>query len=227
MPLPGHRLPSRWFVRPAVLAAAAFLLLLAATGALGLWYWYERQAASHGAEHSGQVIEALDLVRMHVAGLESEKRRYLLTRDPSYLEPYGISDESVRGEIQSLQTLVADDPLQSLRAAHLALIVASKLRPMNELLATANTSGMEAALTLLRGTDEIQSQIDQMLDVEGFQLTRWQVRLDALQRGTIWFVAAAVGIAIIFAGAAFRPRPDRSEAATQGDRGEHPSLRRS
>ena len=135
--------------------------------------------------------------------MESEKRRYSLTRDPSYLEPYGISDESVRGEIQSLQTLVADDPLQSLRAAHLALIVASKLRPMNELLATANTSGMEAALTLLRGMDEIQSQIDQMLDVEGFQLTRWQVRLDALQQGTIWFVAAAVGIAIIFAGAAF------------------------
>ena len=129
MPLPGHRLPSRWFVRPVVLAVAAFLLLLAATGALGLWYWYERQAASRGAEHSGQVIEALDLVRMHVAGLESEKRRYLLTRDPTYLEPYGISDESVRGEIESLQTLVADDPLQSLRAAHLALDRCVKAAP--------------------------------------------------------------------------------------------------
>jgi PAS domain S-box-containing protein len=203
MPLPGHRLPSRWFVRPVVLAAAAFLLLLAATGALGVWYWYERQAASRGAEHSGQVIEALDLARMHVAGLEAEKRRYLLTRDPTYLEPYGISDQSVRGEIEALQTLVANDPLQSLRAAHLALVVASKLRPMDELLATAKASGVDAALALLRGMDEIQSQIDQMLDVEGFQLTRWQVRLDTLQQGTIWFVATAVGIAVIFAGAAF------------------------
>jgi PAS domain S-box-containing protein len=203
MPLPGHRLPLRWLVRPMVLAAAAFLLLLAATGALGLWYWYERQAASRGVEHSGQVIEALDLLRMHVAGLETEKRRYLLTREPTYLEPYGISDQSVRGEIEALQTLVANDPLQSLRAAHLTFVVASKLRPMDELLEKAKASGVDAALALLRGMDEIKSQIDQMLDVEGFQLTRWQVRLDALQQGTIWFVATAVGIAIIFAGAAF------------------------
>ena len=109
----------------------------------------------------------------------------------------------MRGEVEALQTLVADDPLQSLRASHLALVVASKLRPMDELLEKANASGVEAALTLLRGMDEIQTQIDQMLDVEGFQLARWQVRLDALQKSTIWFVVTAVGVAIVFAGAAF------------------------
>jgi hypothetical protein len=53
-PRVGLCVPRCWRSRPSS--------LLAATGALGLWYWYERQAASRGAEHSGQVIEALDLV---------------------------------------------------------------------------------------------------------------------------------------------------------------------
>jgi PAS domain S-box-containing protein len=109
----------------------------------------------------------------------------------------------VRGEIEALQTLVADDPAQSLRAEHLALVAATKLRPMDELLEKANSLGVEAALALLRGTDEIRLQIGQMLDVEKFQLARWQARLDALQQSTIWRIAAAVGIAVIFAGGAF------------------------
>jgi PAS domain S-box-containing protein len=203
MSLPGYRLPSRWFLRPLLLAAVAFLTLLAATGALGIRYWHERQAASQGVEYSRQVIETLDRVRAHITDLETEERGYLLTRDPTYLGPYAVSNESVRGEIEALQTLVADDPVQSLRAEHLALVAATKLRPMDELLEKANTLGVEAALALLRGTDEIRLQIDQMQDVERFQLARWQARLDALQQSTIWRIAAAVGIAIIFAGGAF------------------------
>jgi PAS domain S-box-containing protein len=203
MSLPGYRLPSRWFLRPLLLAAVAFLTLLAATGALGIRYWHERQTASQGAEHSRQVIETLDQVRAHVTDLETEERRYLLTRDPTYLGPYAVSNESVRGEIEALQTLVADDPVQSLRAEHLALVAATKLRPMDELLEKANTLGVEAALALLRGMDEIRLQIDQMLDVERFQLARSQARLDALQQSTIWRIAVAVCIAVIFAGGAF------------------------
>jgi PAS domain S-box-containing protein len=203
MSLTGSRLPSRWFVRPVLLATAAFLMLLVAIGALGIRYWHERQAASQGVEHSGQVIDALDRVRAHISDIETEKRSYLLTRDPTLLGPYSASDESVRGEIEALQALVSDDQLQSLRAAHLALIVAAKLRPLDELLDTANTAGMDAALALLRGMDEIQVQIDQMLDVERFLLARWQARVDALQQSTIWLIAAAVVVAIIFAAGAF------------------------
>src|SRR5262245_20842306 len=71
MSLPGHRLPSRWLLRPMLLATAAFLMLLAATGALGIRYWHERQAASQGAEHSRQVIETLDQVQVHLTDLQA------------------------------------------------------------------------------------------------------------------------------------------------------------
>jgi PAS domain S-box-containing protein len=202
MLLAGSRLPSRWLVRPVILGIAAFLTLLAATGFLGMHYWHERQAASRSVEHSRQIIDTLERVRASVTDLETETRSYLLTLDPTYLKPYGVSEDSVRREIEALQTLVADDPLQSLRAAHLALIVESKLREIDEILNTARTAGRDAALAILQSTDEIESQINQMLDIERFQLAHWQARIDALQQGTVWLIAVAVVIAIVFAGAA-------------------------
>ena len=203
MLLPGSRLPSRWFVRPVILGIAAFLMLLAAIGFLGIQDWHEWQAASRSVEHSRQVIETLDRVRAYIAELETEKRNYMLTLDPTYLNPYGASEEGARREIEALQNLVADDPLQSLRAAHLAPIVAAKLREVDEILNTARTSSLEAGLAIIRSMDEIRSQIDQMLDIERLLLAHWQARVDGLQQSTIWLIAAAVVIATIFAGAAF------------------------
>jgi PAS domain S-box-containing protein len=203
MLLPGSRLPSRWFVRPVILGIAAFLILLAATGFLGIQDWHEWQAASRSVAHSRQVIETLDRVRAYIAELETEKRNYMLTLDPAYLNPYGASEEGARQEIEALQNLVADDPLQSLRAAHLALVVAAKLREVDEILNTARTSSLEAGLAIIRSMDEIRSQIDQMLDIERLLLAHWQALVDGLQQSTIWLIAAAVVIATIFAGAAF------------------------
>jgi PAS domain S-box-containing protein len=186
-----------------ILGIAAFLMLLAATGFQGIQDWHEWQAANRSVGHSRQVIETLDRVRAYIAELETEKRRYTLTPDLTYLNPYGASEEGARREIEALQNLVADDPLQSLRAAHLAPIVAAKLREVNEILNTAGTSRLEAELAIIRSMDEIRSQIDQMLDIERLLLAHWQARVDGLQQSTIWLIAAAVVIATIFAGAAF------------------------
>ncbi len=202
MSLPAPRLSSRWFARPLILGVAVLLTLLAATGFLGLRYWHERQALSLSVEHSRQVIDTLDRLRGNIADLEAERRGYLLTLDPSYLKPYGVSDESVRRENEALQTLVADDPLQSLRAAHLALTVAAKLREMDDIVKTARTSGLDAALATIRNMDEIRSQIDQMVDHERFLLVDGEKRADALEQSKTWLIAAAVVIVTVFGGAA-------------------------
>ena len=152
MPLPARRLPSRWFARPLILAVALLLVLFAAGAYLGFRYWHDRQAANLAVEHSRQVIDVLDRLRANVADLEAERRGYLLTFDPAYLKPYGVSDESARREGEALQSLVADDPLQSLRAAHLALTVSAKLREMDDIVKTARTSGLDAALAITSPT---------------------------------------------------------------------------
>ena len=224
MSLRGSRLPSRWFVRPVILGIAAFLTLLAATGFLGVRYWHERQVASRAVEHSRQVIETLDRVRVCIADLETERRGYLLTLNPTYLNPYGASAEAVRREIDALQALVADDPLQSLRAGHLALVVAAKLQQMDEVLNTTRTSSLEAALAMLRSMDEIRSQIDQMLDIERFSLARSQTRRGRAARKHHRSDCLGSRHRDHFCLRSGRASPARSELAAGGHRREYTSL---
>lgn len=201
MSAPVPALSLRWFARPLILAVAVLVALFAATSLLGLQYWQERQAAHHFTEHSRQVLETLDRLRAIVAELETERRGYLMTLDPAYLKAYGVSDESVRRDAQALQILVADDPLQGLRAGHLALTVAATLREIDELLKSAGTSGL-AALAMIRSMDEIRSQIDQMVDHERFRLADREARAEAFERRWTWLIAGAVILVVALAGAA-------------------------
>jgi PAS domain S-box-containing protein len=202
MSLAARRLSSRWFAHPLILALALLLTLFAAGGFLGVRFWYARQAASLAVEHSRQVLDTLDRLRANVANLEAERRGYLLTLDPAYLKPYGVSDESVRREGEALQSLVADDPLQSLRAGHLTLTVSAKLREMDDIVKKARTSGLDAALASIANMDEIRSQIDQMVDHERFLLVNWLRRADELEQSRTWLIATAVVIVTVLAGAA-------------------------
>jgi len=201
MSVPVRALPLRWFARPLILAVAVLVTLFAATSFLGLQYWQERQAAHHFIEHSRQVLETLDRLRAIVAELETERRGYLMTLDPAYLKAYGVSDESVRREAQALQMLVADDPMQGLRAGHLALTVTATLREIDELLKTAGTSGL-AALAMIRSMDEIRSQIDQMVDHERFRLAGREARAEAFEQRWTWLIAGAVVLVVALAAAA-------------------------
>jgi PAS domain S-box-containing protein len=193
---------SAWFARPLILGVAVLLALLSTAGFLGFRYWHERQAANLSVEHGRQVLDTLDRLRADIADLDAERRGYLLTFDPAYIKAYGVSDGSVRREAEALQTLVADDPLQSLRAAHLALTVAARLREMDDIVRTAGTSGPDASLAIIRGMDEIRSQIDQMVDHERFLLANQLTRADALEQSKTWVIVAAVVIITVFAGAA-------------------------
>ena len=191
----------RWFARPLILAVAVLLALFAATGFLGLQYRHERQAANLSVERGRQVLETLDRLRAIIADVEGERRGYLLTLDPAYLKAYGVSDESVRREAQALQALVENDPLQNLRAGHLALTVSARLREIDDIVKTVRTPG-PAALAMIRSLDEIRSQIDQMVDHERLLLVDREARVDALERRKAWLIAAAIAVVAILAGTA-------------------------
>ena len=190
---------SRWFARPLALVVAVLLTVVAGTGFLGLRYWQERQAANLAHERSRQVLETLDRLKTIIADVEAQRRGYLLTLDPSYLKAYGVSDESVRRDAQALQALVAGDPLQNHRAGHLALTVAAKLREIDDIVKTAQTSSGPAALAMIRSLDEIRSQIDQMVDHERFLLVDQERRAEALEHRKAWLITTAVVIVAVLA----------------------------
>jgi PAS domain S-box-containing protein len=185
-----------------VLVIAVLLTVVVATGFLGLRYWQERQAANLAHERSRQVLETLDRLKTIIADVEAQRRGYLLTLDPSYLKAYGVSDESVRRDAQALQALVAGDPLQNHRAGHLAVTVAAKLREIDDIVKTAQTSSGPAALAMIRSLDEIRSQIDQMVDHERFLLVDQERRAEALEQRKAWLIATAIVIVAVLAGVA-------------------------
>jgi PAS domain S-box-containing protein len=200
--------------------------VVVATGFLGLRYWQERQAANLAHERSRQVLETLDRLKTIIADVEAQRRGYLLTLYPSYLKAYGVSDESVRRDAQALQALVAGDPLQNHRAGHLAVTVAAKLREIDDIVKTAQTSSGPAALAMIRSLDEIRSQIDQMVDHERFLLVDQERRAEALEQRKAWLIATAIVIVAVLAGVAlalarleaFRRRKAIAENVTlQGD----------
>ncbi|HLG82635.1 MAG TPA: ATP-binding protein [Bradyrhizobium sp.] len=185
-----------------MLAAAVLLVLLAATGFFGFRAWQEQQALDLAREHGRQVVDTLDRLKTIITDLEGERRGYLLTLDPTYLKAYGVSDDNVRREAQALQALVANDPLQSLRAAHLALIVSAKLREIDDMVKQAAGASGLAAIAMVRAMDEIRIQLDLMVDQERFQLVDRERRADALERRKAWLITAAVVIIAAFAATA-------------------------
>ena len=193
------RQSSRWFVRPLALVVAVLLTVVAGTGFLGFRYLQERQAANLAHERSRQVLETLDRLKTIIADVEAQRRGYLLTLDPSYLKAYGVADESVRRDAQALQALVAGDPLQNHRAGHLALTVAAKLREIDDIVKTAQTSSGPAALAMIRSLDEIRSQIDQIVDHERFLLVDQERRAEALEHRKAWLITTAIVIVAVLA----------------------------
>jgi PAS domain S-box-containing protein len=218
MLVPAAGLSSGWFARSLVPRILVLLLLCATIGFFGLRYWHERQAAGLAVEHRRQVLDTLDRLRANIADLEAERRGYLLTFDSEYSKPYTVSGISARREAEALQALVADDPLQSLRAAHLAIIVSAKVQEMGHVVETARTSRLDAALAMIRSMDEIRSQINQMVDHERFLLVSDQMRAEALDQRQSWVVVAVIVAVTVLAGAALalaRVEARRRRTATE------------
>jgi PAS domain S-box-containing protein len=208
----------RWFARPLILEIAAVLTLSIATGFLGLQNWRDRQAVNLSLEHGRQVIDRLDRLRTIIVDLEAERHGYLLTLDPTYLKAYGVSDESVRREAAALRALVADDPLQSFRVGHLALIVSAKLREIDDIVKTAARLSGQAAQAMIRGMDDIRLQIDLLQDVERLQLVVGEKRAGELEQRRMLLTIAAGVIVVVLAGTALaraRREAKRRRKATE------------
>jgi PAS domain S-box-containing protein len=196
----GHFL--RWFARPLIPAVLVLAFFVAAIGLLGAQYWRDRQALNNSLDHSREVFETFERLRSIIADLEAERHGYLLTLDPAYLKAYGVSDESVRRQAEALQALVVNDPLQSLRAEHLALTLSAKLKEIDDIVKTAARESGLAARAMIRGMEDIRSQIDLMVDHQRLLQVDLEKSADQLEQRRTRLTIAAVVIVAALAGTA-------------------------
>jgi PAS domain S-box-containing protein len=192
----------RWFARPLIPAVLVLAISLAAIGLLGAQYWRDRQALNISFSHSREVFETFERLRTIIADLEAERHGYLLTLDPTYLKAYGVSDESVRRQAEALQALVAKDPLQSLRAEHLALTLSAKLKEIDDIVKTAARESGLAERAMMRGMEDIRSQIDLMVNQQRLLQVDLEKSADQLEQRRTRLTIAAVVIVAALAGTA-------------------------
>ena len=137
------------------------LLLLSLNTAVSLLGSYRLTLLRERVEHIH--TELLSIERIYSAAVDAEtgQRRYLLTGEERYLEPYRQALSRVDQEREQLQSLFADDPAQQPRFQHMNQDIAGILDELRDTIELRKTKGFEAAIAVVTA-DRGKRLMDQM-----------------------------------------------------------------
>lgn len=122
--------------------------------------------------HTLRVIAELQTTRSLLANAETGQRGYLLTRDPSYLEPYDRAVEDISDHLEKMASLTASDPAQRRRVLLWNQLVQERLAIAKNTIALEEKGEHAAALSVLLSTenkqkiDQARSMFDEVLTEE-------------------------------------------------------------
>jgi len=142
---------------------------------------FANRAMGAALEMESAVNETLALV----TDAETGQRGYLLTGDPSYLQPYRASMPKINAALSRLRELVVVNGSQPMvdRASHLASLIGGKMNELETSIALNDKSGREAAMQLVatgigkKTMDDIRVEADAILD---------ELHKSAVNGGTRW-----------------------------------------
>ena len=166
---------------------------------------FANQAMGTALEMEAAVNETLALV----SDAETGQRGYLLTGDPSYLEPYRNALPKLAAAQTRLRQLVNANGSDSMieRAGRINSLIGSKLTEMETTLALQNSNGREAALQVVasgvgkKAMDDIRSESQAILgELHKSALNgsaRWSRDIEVGRVGMLTMSAFTVGLLIV------------------------------
>ncbi|HHY51463.1 MAG TPA: histidine kinase [Alphaproteobacteria bacterium] len=157
-------LPRRELRRRIVIAVSLVLMVLAAVASLFLVQGVDSQIRD--VQHTYEVRRQAGQLIQYLVDAETGQRGYLLTQDPSYLEPYRAAIASLDATYQNLLALVADNPAQRARIQSLAESIEQKRSEMAATIARAAEGQLSEALSITR-SDAGRSLMDGIREVLG------------------------------------------------------------
>jgi CHASE3 domain len=114
--------------------SAAFILLLAILIVAAILALRQRSAQAD-VQRSINVINGLNRVLTGLLDAETGQRGYILTGDPSYLEPFNRAAPDVLGEVRYLQEATRTDGLNAASLTTLYSVAEQKLAELHETIA--------------------------------------------------------------------------------------------
>lgn len=163
-----------------VIVVVAGLLVMNAW--LGFHNIRQIRSESMSASRTRDVLIAIETIMSLAKDAETGQRGYLITGEPTYLEPYNTALANIGKQVKTLEQLTADNPAQQARIPALKERIANRLQILEERLVLRREKGFEAARQAVmtnRGKiemDELRRQIDEMVNLQ------MQLREAALQR---------------------------------------------
>jgi len=147
-------------------------IFLVIVGVVGYWSSYALIETSYSVAHTHKVIEQIIAYLSTMKDAETGQRGYLLTGDPTYLEPHTAAVETMPKLITELRTLTADSPNQQRRLEQMESITSLKLGELQKTIDLRQAGhGDEAIKFVLTNQgkihmDQIRKLADEMLQEE-------------------------------------------------------------
>jgi methyl-accepting chemotaxis protein len=175
------------------------LLLVVVAGYRATQFALEK---SSWVDHTYEVASLIDTAETQFKDAETGQRGYLLTGDPSYLEPYENGTASVASILSRARNLTSDNPSQQQRVDQLEMLSSAKLFELKETIDYYDAGNRDKAFEVVltdRGKnvmDDIRALIQEMkAEEETLLVLRKQESLSAAHKVT--YIATLGGIVML------------------------------
>jgi PAS domain S-box-containing protein len=178
---------------------------------LNVWFAYRNIRQMNDDErlvtHSQNVRNALENILSLATDAETGQRGYIITGEPTYLEPYNAAIASINERIKLLEQLTRDNPAQQTHLAALKTRIANRLKILEERIALRTEKGFAAAREAIltgRGKfemDELRKRVGEMASVEQQLLAARSLRAERSYRVALLTTVIADLFALAMVGA--------------------------
>ncbi|RYD49486.1 MAG: hypothetical protein EOP83_25090, partial [Verrucomicrobiaceae bacterium] len=160
-------------------------------------------ADAKGVDHTHQVMIALENSLVAILNLETGHRGYLITGRDDYLTPYNAALLRVDGQLNALNKLTSDNPVQQARMQGLLELVKLKKMELESGVQARRDEGFEAAAKIVDTNlgrslmDQIRELIDSMRMEEENLLAEQNQRMVKNFKDTNRVVVNTGGVALL------------------------------
>jgi PAS domain S-box-containing protein len=188
MSLVENKTASKWsFTHKARFAIGLALGMLAVMTILAFLSIRNFKDDSNLVSHTNRVIARLEELRSLVGQAESSQRGYLISQQPTYLDPYNEAIQAIPSKIAELRALISDNPVQQNNVNVLQPLIQQRLDSLQKEIGTNQQQGFEAIKALIQKNNgfqlmgQIHDNINAMIVEETSLL---QQRSDKAQTGS-------------------------------------------
>lgn len=188
----------------ALLGFVPVMVAIAAIGFVASWSLIDLVRSGDRAARMHQTIDHLENLRSLLDEAETRQRDYLITGDQYNLDLYRTASAKIDEELNLLERLSRDEPVQQQHLATLARLIRTRTSSLEDSIQVRAQMGAEPALEMARSSsrrslmDDILRRMDDMIDEERVLATNSKPDREFSARPAIWIIAGGCVVGLVF-----------------------------